>query len=170
MNRPAFQFAKQKAKASLTVEACLIWPILLSILIILIQSALTLSMHSYLECLCQQAVQIFAETGAAEESVEEIRFKINQKLRALPVQMEKPLSVTVEDTIISREIKIDIEASYGLLIHQPIKIHVVRSARNAKKFRDLLSLAAETAQSIPEVKQWSDSYRRKLNLWAQKLK
>ena len=119
---------KRKAKASLTVETAMLFPIVFLLLLAVMQCALFLVYETYVKALCDQGVILcqswYARGETLDTCVEEAKSYLSKQLHSCPWG-EPSIYVHGEETIFTRTISLAVEGDYALLF--PMRVEAITS-------------------------------------------
>ena len=159
---------KRKAKASLTVETAMLFPIVFLLLLAVMQCALFLVYETYVKALCDQGVILcqswYARGETLDTCVEEAKSYLSKQLHSCPWG-EPSIYVHGEETIFTRTISLAVEGDYALLF--PMRVEAITSGflERPAAYKETMDLIWEAASLLPPIQDGLDAYENKLNEW-----
>ena len=143
---------KRKAKASLTVETAMLFPIVFLLLLAVMQCALFLVYETYVKALCDQGVILcqswYARGETLDTCVEEAKSYLSKQLHSCPWG-EPSIYVHGEETIFTRTISLAVEGDYALLF--PMRVEAITSGflERPAAYKETMDLIWEAASLLP---------------------
>jgi len=163
-----------RVRASLAVEAAILFPLILILLFSFVQVGLFLGMNQWAESVTEQALDTFQTGIRAGKTKDELKILLDEELQSaidisLLTKEKCQKKIEVSQTVFGPQVRVRLSLVYEFLFSQTILIDESQTAGSLRDMRDMMQLAEESVNRIPEVREWMDKYKEKMKEWAQKL-
>lgn len=164
---------RKALKGSVTVEAALICPFVLLVVIAFLELGLSLVLDLRARAVLEQTELVYSslrdEGATVEESQRKALSFMNESLGNISLKCEK-IYLTVSDNWLEESLRM--EATLVLPVGFSPELTVKKTATylDARKVRDILSVLSEDSRKIPGADQLWNKYEEYIKRWAETLK
>lgn len=163
-----------RIRASMAVEAALLFPLILILVFSFIQVGLFLGLKSWTQSIVEETADAFQSGIRAGKDPNEMKEALE---RSLEKALEKSVfskdgcrtELQISEEIWGPKMRILLALKYEFLFPQTVQTEFTAVSGSSRKLRDLMKLAEESAERVPEVKKWMEAYKEKMEAWAEKI-